>query len=62
MRILISTIEQIRPPRNFVFDALERAYYNFFKGHNLIPAPNTIKVPENDYDCLVINAEVIMIL
>ena len=54
MRILISTIEQIRPPRNFVFDALERAYYNFFKGHTLIPAPNTIKVPENDYDCLVL--------
>ena len=54
MHILISTIEQIRPPRNFVFDSLERAYYKFFEGHTLIPAPNTVKVPYNDYDCLVL--------
>ena len=54
MRILISQIEHVRPPRNFVFDALERAYYDFFQGHTLIPVPNTIKVPECDYDCLVL--------
>ena len=54
MQILISQIEHVRPPRNFVFDALERAYYDFFEGHTLIPVPNIIKVPECDYDCLVL--------
>ena len=54
MKILISQLEFIRPPRNFVFDALERAYYTLFESHTLIPAPNTVKVLDNDYDCLVL--------
>ena len=54
MKILISQLEFVRPPRNFVFDALERAYYTLFESHTLIPAPNTVKVPDNDYDCLVL--------
>ena len=54
MRILISQIEHVRPPRNFVFDALERSYYRFLQGHELIPVPNIIKVPDIDYDCLML--------
>ena len=54
MKILISQIEQVRPPRNFVFDALERSYYRFLQGHDLIPVPNIIKVPDIDYDCLIL--------
>jgi GMP synthase-like glutamine amidotransferase len=54
MKILISQIEFIRSPRNFVFDALERAYYQFLKGHELIPVPNIKKVPNTEYDCLIL--------
>tara|TARA_R110001592_G_scaffold238920_3_gene498804 strand:+ start:539 stop:1084 length:546 start_codon:yes stop_codon:yes gene_type:complete len=54
MKILISQQEYIKTPRNFVFDALERAYYNFLSGHELIVAPNINKVAHNDYDCLVL--------
>jgi gamma-glutamyl-gamma-aminobutyrate hydrolase PuuD len=54
MRILISQIEYVKPPRNFVFDALERSYYKFLSGHELIPAPNTDNVAYNDYDCLLL--------
>lgn len=54
MQILISQIENIRPPRNFVFDALERAYYTFLSKHQLIPVPNIVKVPDNAYDCLIL--------
>ena len=52
MKILISQVEYERPPRNFVFDGLERSFYKLFEGHELIPVPNIIKVPYNDYDCL----------
>lgn len=54
MKILISQLEYIRPPRNFVFDALERSYYRFLQAHELIPVPNIIKVPDIDYDCLIL--------
>ena len=54
MKILISQIEYVRPPRNFVFDALERVYYDFLAGHELVVAPNSNKVAHNDYDCLVL--------
>ena len=54
MKILISQIEYVRPPRNFVFDALERVYYDFLVGHELVVAPNINKVVHNDYDCLVL--------
>jgi GMP synthase-like glutamine amidotransferase len=54
VKILVSQQEYIKSPRNFVFDALERAYYNFLSGHELIPVANNNKVPEKDYDCLVL--------
>ena len=54
MKILISQIEYIKPPRNFVFDALERSYYKFLSAHELIPAPNIDNVAYNDYDCLIL--------
>jgi N5-(cytidine 5'-diphosphoramidyl)-L-glutamine hydrolase len=54
MKILISQIEYIKPPRNFVFDALERAYYTWLDKHQLIVAPNINKVVYNDYDCLIL--------
>ena len=54
MKILISQIEYIKPPRNFVFDALERSYYKFLHSHELMPVPNTNKVAYNDYDCLML--------
>jgi gamma-glutamyl-gamma-aminobutyrate hydrolase PuuD len=54
MKILISQIEYVRPSRNFVFDALERVYYDFLVGHELVVAPNINKVVHNDYDCLVL--------
>ena len=50
----MSQIEHVRPPRNFVFDALERSYYRFLQGHELIPVPNIIKVPDIGYDCLIL--------
>jgi len=54
MKILISQLEYVKPPRNFVFDALERSYYDFLHDHKLLPAPNINKVAYNDYDCLVL--------
>ena len=54
MKILISHLLFVRPPRNFVFYSLERAYYNLFESHTLIPVPNTVIVPDYDYDCLVL--------
>jgi len=54
MKILISQIEYIKPVRNFVFDALERSYYRFLAGHTLLPVPNMIKVPDVEYDCLIL--------
>jgi gamma-glutamyl-gamma-aminobutyrate hydrolase PuuD len=54
MKILISQQEYVKPPRNFVFDALERAYYDFLNGHELLPVANTLRTPNNEYDCLVL--------
>jgi len=54
MKILISQIEHLRPPRYWPADTLERSYYDFFRGHELIPVPNLIKVPDIDYDCLIL--------
>ena len=54
MKILISTIEYLKPPRGVVFDALERSYYRFLQAHELVPVPNVIKVPDIDYDCLIL--------
>jgi GMP synthase-like glutamine amidotransferase len=54
VKILISQQEYVKPPRNFVLDALERAYYDFLVGHQIVPVANNNKAPENDYDCLVL--------
>jgi GMP synthase-like glutamine amidotransferase len=54
VKILVSQQEYVKPPRNFVLDALERAYYNFLTGHEILPVANNNKVPENDYDCLLL--------
>ena len=54
MKILISQIEHLRPPRYWPADTLERSYYEFLQGHELIPVPNSKKVPDIDYDCLVL--------
>lgn len=43
------------PPSFFVFDALERSWYDFFFNHTLIPVPNRRIVDQSiDYDCLVL--------
>jgi gamma-glutamyl-gamma-aminobutyrate hydrolase PuuD len=54
MKILISQQEFIHSRNNFPFDALERSFYVFLRGHELIPAPNINKVHYNDYDCLLL--------
>jgi len=54
MKILISQQEYVKSPRNFVFDALERAYYDFLNGHELLPVANTVRTPNNEYDCLLL--------
>ncbi len=53
MKIIISQQEFVSH-RSFKYDALERAYYDFLSNHTLIPAPNKVKLPDNDYDCLVL--------
>ncbi len=53
MKILISQQEHLSH-RNFVFDALERAFYKFLSKHTLIPMPNINIVAHNDYDCLIL--------
>ena len=54
MKILVSQQEYVKPPRHFVLDALERAYYDFLTGHEILPVANDNKVPDKDYDCLVL--------
>lgn len=54
MKILVSQQEFVHPRNNFQFDALERSFYAFLQGHQLIPAPNINKVVYNDYDCLLL--------
>ena len=52
MKILVSQEEYIK--KNHIFDGLERAYYNFLAGHQLIPMPNVRKDPDVEYDCLLL--------
>ena len=52
MKILVSQEEYIK--KNHIFDGLERAYYRFLEGHELIPAPNISQVPTVEYDCLLL--------
>ena len=44
------------PPNNFLFDCLERSWYDFLGNHHLIPHANTGKVDETiEFDCLVLS-------
>lgn len=55
MRILISMRDIRIPPNNFLFDCLERSWYDFLGIHHLIPHANTIKIDESiEFDCLVL--------
>jgi putative glutamine amidotransferase len=55
MKILISQRDVRIPPSFFTFDALERSWYNFFLGHQLIPVPNLGYIDKNiEFDCLVL--------
>ena len=55
MRILISQRDVRIPPSFFLFDALERSWYNLLSKHQLIPVPNLGKIDESiDFDCLVL--------
>ena len=56
MRILISMRDYRIPPNNFLFDCLERSWYDFLGNHHLIPHANTGKVDETiEFDCLVLS-------
>ncbi len=56
MRILISQRDFRIPPNNFLFDCLERSWYDFLSNHSLIPHGNIGKVDETiDFDCLVLS-------
>lgn len=55
MRILISMRDVRIPPNNFLFDCLERSWYDFLSSHHLIPHANTGTVDESiEFDCLVL--------
>lgn len=52
VKIVVSQEEYIKFGKSF--DALERNYYHFLGDHEIIPVPNIIKVPDYDYDCLLL--------
>ena len=52
VKIIVSQEEYIKFGKSF--DALERNYYHFLGDHEIIPVPNIIKVPDYDYDCLLL--------
>ena len=52
VKIIVSQEEYIKFGKSF--DALERNYYQFLSGHEIIPVPNIVKVPDYDYDCLLL--------
>ena len=52
VKIVVSQEEYIKFGKSF--DALERNYYAFLGDHEIIPVPNIIKVPDYDYDCLLL--------
>lgn len=55
MRILISQRDVRIPPSFFLFDALERSWYDFLNKHHLIPVPNMGRIDETiEFDCLVL--------
>ena len=52
VKIVVSQEEYIKFSKPF--DALERTYYHFLSDHEIIPVPNIVKVPDYDYDCLLL--------
>jgi putative glutamine amidotransferase len=56
MKILISQRDLRIPPNNFLFDCLERSWYNLLDKHQLIPLANIGVIDESiDFDCLVLS-------
>lgn len=56
MRILISQRDVRVPPNNFLFDCLERSWYQLLDQHQLIPVPNLGVIDETiDFDCLILS-------
>lgn len=57
MRILITQQEFRLPFFPYVFDGLDRAWHDFFQGHELVPAVNDPGYPFDlaAYDCLVLS-------
>jgi putative glutamine amidotransferase len=55
MRILMSQRDVRIPPNNFLFDALERSWYELLHKHTLIPVANIGAIDESiEFDCLVL--------
>jgi putative glutamine amidotransferase len=55
MKILMSQRDLRIPPNNFLFDALERSWYELLHKHQLIPVANIGVIDETiDFDCLVL--------
>lgn len=56
MRILISQRDVRIPPNNFLFDCLERSWYQLLDQHQLIPVPNLGVIDKTiDFDCLILS-------
>lgn len=55
MKILMSQRDLRIPPNNFLFDCLERSWYNLLHRHQLIPVANIGVIDESiEFDCLVL--------
>lgn len=55
MRILMSQRDVRIPPNNFLFDCLERSWYELLHKHTLIPVANIGVIDESiEFDCLVL--------
>ena len=56
MRILISQRDVRIPPNNFLFDALERSWYELLHKHTVIPVANIGAIDETiEFDCLILS-------
>jgi putative glutamine amidotransferase len=55
MRILMSQRDLRIPPNNFLFDCLERSWYNLLHKHQLLPVANIGVIDETvEFDCLIL--------
>jgi putative glutamine amidotransferase len=55
MKILMSQRDVRIPPNNFLFDCLERSWYELLYKHTLIPVANIGVIDESiDFDCLIL--------